>query len=470
LAFAATLAGIEGQQRKPMEALAIATFPVEAAAISGESLPFRTVLENEGPAPLQVPSVQSPSQFIYELRSRREGGRTYVVSAANRDRRRSSSLSEREPVGYDTLAAGQRVERTEDLADFLNEGIEPADYFVTVQYPDQHITSPKSLVTILPANVESLSSVVSGNSLTSSMAHRGLDGSVTLLQRESLKDPSEGVFYRRHTLPAGGPVAVATGIVVVPAGSGVWFGWLRDRTLMATVGWGNRTIFTSEPARVDAAQPELLNPAFQVSGGEALFGVIDRKGDVVQMMTYVTHENGLKLHWTATLTSTGAATVQWNCQPDGSVTVVWQEPASGRLLSRDYQPDGRSNDAAPRVRISSRPAAWSVAPIGSLAISILGVFGGSYRYARLGESSMADPHPIAELVGATGWGFGATEAGVTIVAAMPAGISQTRPGGAWQTVVETREPQRLNVFIAPSGSPWVEWVAPGYGIKRAKLP
>jgi hypothetical protein len=468
LAAAVALAGMQGQERKSM--VAIATFPVESAAISGESLPFRTVLENNSTNPLKVPSVQSPSPFTYELRPVREGGRSYVVSAAARDRRRSRSLVQPEPMEYDTLAPKQRQERVEDLADMLNEGIEPAQYYVTAQYPEEHIVSPKAVVTILPAHVESFSSVVNGPSLTSAMAHRNDDGRWALLQRESLIDPNEGVFYRRSWLPAGGPVSVATGISLVAAGSGTWFGWLRDRALTASVGWGNRTVFTSEPVRVDAVQPELLNPAFQIAGGEAVFGIVDCKGNKAQLTTYLTSGDGLKLHWTAVLTSGGAGAVAWNGQPDGSVTAVWEEPSSGRLLSREFTADGHSKDAAPRVRTSSRPAAWWVAPSGPLAISVLGTFAGSYRYARLGAESTADPNPIAELPGVTGWGFNPGPQAVTIVAATAAGISLTRPGSTWQTAVKTGNPQHLHVFTASNGSAWVEWVQPGYGIRRTKLP
>jgi hypothetical protein len=453
-----------------MEGLSIATFPVEQAAISGESLPFRTTLENQGKTPLQYPSENSPSQFSYELRPRRQGGRTYILSAAGRNQRRSTNLPPRVPVQYNTLAPGETVERIEDLADFLNEGIEPGDYFATVQYPAASLASARCLMTIRPANVESWSSAVSGNSLTSVLAHREEDGGMLLLQRESLRDPSENVFYRRQALSAGSRVAVATAIDVVPAGAGRWFAWLRDRTLTASNGTGNRTVTTSQAVGVDAPEPQLLSPGFQVALGTAVFGIVDRRGNAVLLITYLADRTGLKYHWTASLTSTGAGRAQWNCQPDGSVTVVWQEPSSGRLLSREFQADGRAKEAAPRVRTSSRPAAWSVAPTGPLAISVLGVFEGSYRYARLGAEAMADPKPIAELPGVTSWDFTPAENRVTIFAATPAGISQIRPGGAWLTVVKTDNPQRLHVFIAPDGSPWAEWVSPGYGIRRAKLP
>jgi hypothetical protein len=207
-----------------------------------------------------------------------------------------------------------------------------------------------------------------------------------------------------------------------------------------------------------------------VAAGVGLFGVVDRKGDTVRLLAYLADRTGVKLHWAADLSSTGAGTVQWNCQSNGAVTVVWQEPASGRLLSRDLQPDGHATDAAPRVRTSSRPVAWAVAPAGPLAISVLGAFQGSYRYARLGAESMAEPNPIAELAGVTGWGFGSSPSGVTIVAATATGISHSKPGGAWETLVETKGPQRLHVFMMRNGSWWAEWVAPGYGVSRAKLP
>lgn len=470
LAIAATLTLAQGQERKPMEGLAIATFPVEAAAISGESLQFRTVLENRGETPLRVPSPNSPSQFAYELQPQREGGRVYKVSAADRDRRRSVHLPAPVQVQYEMLSPGRRLEWVEDLADFLNEGIEPGKYFVTVQYLAAAATSPKAGVAVLPVKVESLSSAVSGSSLTSVLAHHREDGGVTLLQRESRLDPRETVFYRRQGLPAGGPVAVAVAIDVVPAGSGRWFAWLRDRKLTASVGWGNRTILTSEAIPVEASEPELLSPGFQVAAGTALFGVVDRKGGAVQLVTYLASSSGLKRHWVASLTSSGAAAVRWNCQPDGSVTVVWEEPASGRLLSRGFRPDGRSFDDAPRVLSNSRLAAWSVVPSGAFIVSALGEVRGGYRYAQLGAGAAADPGAVAELAGATAWGFYLSGDRVSIVAATGAGIWQTKPGGAWQSVAESNGPHRLHVFSIPRGSSWMEWVESDYGIRRAKLP
>lgn len=452
-----------------MQGLAIATFPVAPTAISGESLPFRTVLENRGATPIQVPSPDSPSQFTYELRSQREGGRTYAVSAAGRNRRRAVHVPAPVPVRYETLDPGQRLEWTEDIADFLNEGIEPGKYSVTAAYADGNVISPKTQVTVLPDNVESLSSTPSGSSLASVQAHRRADGAVNILQRESLKDPRETVFYPLQSLPAGIPVSVATTTDVVPAGSGRWFAWLRGRTLAASVGWGDRTIITPDPVNLDVTQPELLSPGYQVAVGTALFGIIDRRGNTVHLLAYRADESGLRRHWTAALTSGGAAKVEWNCQSDGSVTVVWEEPATGRLLSQEFRADGHPLEAAARVRSSSRPAAWSVAPSGPLAISVLREVEGSYRYARLGAAPMADPHPIAHLGGVVAWGFNPTAESVAIVAATASGISQTHPGGAWETLVETANPRMMHVFTIEGGASWVEWVQQGYGIRRAKL-
>ncbi len=465
----ATLAALQGQVRKAMEGLAIATFPVKAAVLTGESLPFRTVLENSGSAPLQVPSVDAVSQFVYEVRSQQEGP-SYIVSAVDTNRQRSPHLPPPTPVAYQTLAPGESADRVEDLAEYLDEGIVPGRYFVTVHYPAGNLASPKAVATVLPVNVESFSSAVSGNSLTSAIAHRRYDGGVTLLQRESLRDPREGVFYQRQSLTTAGPISVATAIDVVPAGAGRWFAWLHDRTMTASVGWGGRTIITSKPVSIDAAQPELLSPGFQVAPGVGLFGVVDRKGDAVQLLAYLADPSGLKLHWTADLSSAGASSVQWNCQPNGAMTVVWQEPASGRLLSKEFQPEGHSNDAAPRVRANSRPAAWAVAPSGPLAISVLAAYEGTYRYARLGAESKVEPLPISEHSGVTAWAFAPTASGVTIVAATASEISHTKPGGAWQPVEETKEPQRLHVFELPAGSWWMEWIVPGSGIRREKLP
>ncbi len=452
-----------------MEGLVIATFPTAAEAISGESIPFRTVVENRGTAPLRVPSPESPSQFAYELRSQREGGRTYLVSAAIRNQRRSTHIPVPVPIRYEMLAPRQRLEWNEDLAEFLDEGIEPGTYSVTVMYAAAGATSPRARLTVAADHVESLSSAPSERTLTSVQAYRGTDGGVILLQRESLLDPREGVFYRRQTLPGGAPVAVANAIDVVAAGSGRWFAWLRDHVLTASVGWGDRTILTPEAVRLEVTQPELLSPGYQVDVGTALFGVIDRRGNHVRLLTFLADSAGLKAHWAAELTAAGAGKVEWNCQPDGSVTVVWEEPAAGRLLSQEFRADGHPVEAAARVRSSSRPVAWAVEPAGPLAISVLREVEGSYRYARLGAAAMADPHAIAHLAGVTGWAFHPGAESVTILAATANGISRVRPGGTWETLVETRDPRMVHAFTIEGGASWVEWVQAGYGIRRERL-
>ncbi len=122
-----------------MEGLAIATFPVGAAAISGESLLFRTVLENRGDVAVDVPSRQSPCQFRYELRQQREGGRIYVLSALDREQRRSSYVAARAPVQYEALFPGQRIEFTEDLADYLNNNFSGVNVSESADNPFQFL-------------------------------------------------------------------------------------------------------------------------------------------------------------------------------------------------------------------------------------------------------------------------------------------------------------------------------------------
>ena len=470
MAAAVTLAALQGQVRKSMEALAIVTFPVKPAVLTGESLPVRTVLDNNGTTPLQVPSVDAVSQFVYELRPQEGNGPSYVVSAVDTNRRRSPHLPAPTPMVNQTLAPGESADRIEDLADYLDESIAPGKYFVVVRYPGGSLTSLKSVVTVLPDNIEAYSSAVSGNALTGALAHRRPDGGVTLLQRESLRDPREGVFYQRQSLASAGPITVATAIDVVPAGAGRWFAWLHDGILTASVGWGDRTIVTTPPVHVDGTQAELISPGFQIAPGVGLFGVVNRKGDTAQLLAYLVDRSGLKLHWSVALNAAGAAGVRWNCQPNGAITVVWQEPATGRLLSRDFQPDGRPNDDAPKVRTNSPPTAWAVAPAGPLTISLLAAFQGTYRYARLGAESMAAPDSIAEQAGVTGWAFAPTASGATILGATEAGISEIKPGGSWQPVIKSNGTQRLHVFELPGGSWWLEWAVLGNGIKRAKLP
>ncbi len=213
-----------------MANVVIATFADKPTALSGQSLTVRTVLDNRGGESTQVPSRESPSAFTYFLRSQTAGGPVYGLSQATTDRRRSPERPSNPVYEIETLPPGTKFEREEDIADFSDEGFRPGKYWLTVRIGNNGPESPRSAVSILPLQVESFSSVVSANTLSTVVAHRRLDGQSVILHRDSLvDDPREGVFFSRQILPKGGPVSVATSIDLVPAGSGRWLAWAHDR-------------------------------------------------------------------------------------------------------------------------------------------------------------------------------------------------------------------------------------------------
>ena len=164
------------QQGKRMDSLAVATYPREPSVLSGESLPVHTVIENLGASPTAVPSRDAPSPFEYEIRELREGKVVYVASTALTTRRRARDLVLPQPVPPEMLPPKQKADWEDDLAEMLNVGIVPGKYAITAKLEPGGLVSPRALVTVLAPNLESYSSYVSEDVLTSVMAHRRSDG------------------------------------------------------------------------------------------------------------------------------------------------------------------------------------------------------------------------------------------------------------------------------------------------------
>ena len=457
---------------------AIATFPTERAVLSGQSLPVRTIFDNRGAAEIQVPSTSGPSPYLYQLSSQKDGGPVYPLSQSITFSRRSPDRRGGPSPETKPLDAGGKVERTEDIANFSNEGFEPGKYWLTVEYEAGGLVSPKSPVTILPMNVESFSSFTSDGHLSSVLAHRRTDGRVMLLHRESyVRDPREGVFYVLNLLPPGGgdkPVRVATAIDVVPAGNGRWFAWTHAGTLTASNAWGDKIMVTVQPVPVDGM---LLSPGFQVAVGTAMFGVVSSTG---RLQTFLATREGLKPHWAADLGAVPAAgrKILWNAQPDASIVMAWENP-DGRIMRQSFGPDGHPRDAAPQPVTPGRPMAWGLAPTGAPVIWALAGDGSDFvlvRVALAGERTMKrlPALPAGSVIGPD-WDFLDASPGASgVIATLANGklYSARLDAPLWKASDEPirNQVRAMHVVTLNGRGMWAEWIEPGYGIRRAKLP
>jgi hypothetical protein len=451
---------------KTMTDVVIATFPIESTVLSGQALRVRTVVDNRGSHAVEVPLRTEPSPFVYFLRSQAAGGPSYGLSQKLTDQRRSPDRAGSPPLETEPLAGGTKFEYGEDIAEFWNAGFEPGAYWLTVRYDAGGIESPKSAVTILPLQVEGLSSVVSVDHLSSVAVHRREDGQVLLLQRESeQRDPREGDFRVVHTWPAGSSPAAATSIDVAPAGNGRWIAWLMEGKLTAINVWGDRVLRTTGPTD---APGTLLSPGFQTGVGTALFGTVSAQG---RLDTVVASSAGLKKGWSAELGS-AVARARWNAQADGTVTVAWEEAASGRVMRQEFGADGRPHAAAPFAATPGKPLAWGMPAAGAATIWVLMLDGATPVVARFPPRGDRVLTRLPELRGATGWDLlPLADAGDAMAAIAGDKVHAMRLSDtAWNAVADAPRASGLHLMALNRRTLWAEWFESGYGIRRARVP
>jgi hypothetical protein len=450
-----------GQEGRRMDDLAIATYPKQLSVVSGESLPVRTVIENRGAAPASVPSHDGPSQFDYEIRELREGKNVYRTSLDITSRRRSPDLFRPQPVPPEMLPPKQKAEWEDDLADMLNQGIAPGKYAVKAKLPTNGLESPQAMFSVLAPNLESYSSHLSQGILTSVMAHRRTDGGAELLQRDSLvRDPREGVFYHRQKLGSG-KVSAAGSIDVAPAGNGRWMAWLQDRKLTASNGWGSTLMLTTKPLDIDG---DLLDPGFQIDVGTALFGVVTRAAGSARLETFVASPKGLERHWSTALGPGPISNARWHWSQEGGLTVVW-ETAGGTLVRMSFARQG-SPTSGLETLARDPVAAWGMRPDGPLSIWMVRRTDSGIQLGLLPARQAYSFAPQPDL---RAFGVCETESDVRVVAADASHVWVAGKSGApWQQVAETSGARFLSAF--PMRGCWAEWLDPGYGIRRMRLP
>ncbi len=458
-----------GKETRKMNNAVIATFPTAPAVLSGQALVVRTLFDNRGSEPVDGPSRRQMSASTYILRSQAEGGPVYGLSALMTLRRRSPDKVGTPAAETQAIPAGQKVQRQEDIADYWNEGFAPGKYWLTVRWGAAGMESAKSEVAVLPLAVESMSSFVSEDSLSTVLAHHRTDGQVTLLQRESdVRDPREGTFEVRAILPKGGPVSVATAIDIVPAGSGRWYAWLRDGQLAAANGWGNKIIVSAPPI---PAGGELLSPGFQVAVGTGFFATVTADG---HLATYLVTNAGIGKSWAADLGSANApGKVRWNCQADRSVAVSWEEPG-GRVMGRSFDADGKPREAAPRVIVPGRPVAWGLPATGVPKVWALAGDATQYVVFRISPAGDRAMTNLPAISGVVAWDVQELSPGGSgMIAAMtPGKIHSSRlDNPAWiENEAAVRQGRDMHIVSLNGRTMWAEWIEPGFGIRRAKLP
>jgi hypothetical protein len=269
-------------------------------------------------------------------------------------------------------------------------------------------------------------------------------------------------------LPKGGPVSVATAIDVVPAGSGRWYVWLRDGKLAAANGWGDKLVAKGEPVAADGS---LLSTGFQVAVGTGFFATVSAAGHI---QTYLVTAAGIQKHWSGDLGSAPApGKLLWNCQPDRSVIVAWEEPG-GRVMSRSFDAAGKGIGDAPRVITPGRPLSWGLAASG--APTIWGVVSDRSELVafRVGPSGERLLTRLPVLNGVLEWDlYEAAPSGTAMIAALTNeklySARLDRP--AWTANPATvRQARAMHIVSLNGRTVWAEWVEAGFGIRRAKLP
>jgi hypothetical protein len=478
------------KEKKKMDGLVIGTIPKMKAVLPGESFPVESVFENRGTAPLEMPNAEGPSPFGYDLLWEKDRSLRYEVSQDLRDTRRGRDIPPPMDRPPQTLAPGHSMQRDDDLAEFHNADFAPGKYLIRAKYPFEgppEAVSALSPFTVLVPRIESFSSEVCGNRkvLVTAYAHRREDGGVLILQREASTDPRESIAFRRVQLEAGPPVQVAIAVDAMNAGNGRWFGWLRDGSFEAAVGWGNRVIVRLKPVRIGAAETVLLSPGFQVDLGVGLFGFMVNANGVARLKAVRASSGGIMPAFEVDLAAQGIRNVRWNYRADSGIAVFWQD-AGGHVYRRSLDLQGKALDPAPVSTSSLVPVSWGVAPLGNPELlTAVRVPDGRYFFRDLGRGSAvagASPVPPVQLAQLPDgmpqdplFAFCTTAEGKTKIVTAGAGkIWATSVGEsgstAWQPVGDASHPLFLHAFTPRGRNCWTEWFEKDAGLRRAPLP
>lgn len=364
-----------------MSTLNIAISLKSTAPVVSESFPVEVSLRNIGATPADVPDPDSPSVFEFAVKGLDSGLPSVTLSATRarlaRDPNPAPKLGS-DPV---TLAAGAVRVYPHDLASFMAEPLPPGRYAVSVVYRGgrdvaQSADVPFLVSTPVVAAYTAASSPVSG-ALVSVLAHRGGDGRVAILQRDSRPGrPQDGVSYRRFELPPGETAdGVAVTIETDPGdmeAGGRWYAYLQAGRLGAGMAEGATAFFRIEPADLGLKQAQLHRTGWQPRPGRAVFAAIgtDAAGKPsIALVTFLAKEKRAVVR-TAPL---GGASVpakwaaRYRADDGGTIDLVVADAVAGgtRVYRQSFIIE--SGRAAAPVGLIQRPEALSAIALAPLA-------------------------------------------------------------------------------------------------------
>jgi hypothetical protein len=468
-----------------MAVISLRTNPQRRAVLTGESLPVRTILGNDGTEPVLAAVTSRPSPFRFELvRLEAEPQPpAYIVSNHALELALARGpLEDPEPGGEAPLEPGRRVSWDEDVAVLASEPFAPGDYQIYATYPTGDV-AVRSLASA-PITVRAPAITVAHtemcrlrHSLVTVLAHREGNDTV-LLERESFpRRHAYGIFHRRLTMH-GGITQLATSIDTAPITGGRWTAWIDARgRLGAMNGWGTRTFHTPEPVQPGLEGTRLARPGFQLADASALFLVHGRDRDRYVMREAYISPDGWRFgrHWdwreplpdrVAVRTGANGPVVYWfSAQPEPA---VWWQPLGGEPAE------------AVRLADDGPLAAWEVRAIGDPgAIQLLCGPNADGRMAwRSVEASGGEPAPPLRFDSPAGavreWAIPSWTSGAApVVAVTDAGIVVAWPeidGRRWQQLPDSDgQVSHLRLVTLDGRQFWLEWRDAGFGIRRRRL-
>ncbi|MGD0524216.1 MAG: hypothetical protein ABSE49_03675, partial [Polyangiaceae bacterium] len=228
-----------------------------ARVLSGETLPVEVLVRNDGDVPIEL-EVGPAHAIVFELRSVPDGP---IVATRSR-----------------------RIALMEALGDGSATPIPPGPYLLTARWDIAGITrnSEALSITIDPHSGRQMASLFCPFTGSHAQAF-DQDGERTqLYERDTQSQRADAeVFAPRAEVPSVRAMALA--VHVAPGLAGRWLGWLEGDSLGALVCLGPGASARPPLARVDLAQPVLVEPALQrpsdapshavFDWGEALFVV-----------------------------------------------------------------------------------------------------------------------------------------------------------------------------------------------------
>lgn len=342
-----------------MSPINIAAVPQRSEVLAGELLLVTTTLTNAGPEPISLPDPAFEPPYTYELLDPNEDRRVvYTASRASYDAAQlGDDVDDELETETITLKPGENATVTEDLVEYVAGGFAPGEYLLVASVTLSGETSrsePVELRILAPRASLVRTIVCPAQQVVGAVFdHREDDGSVTLLQAETLSEEPESLVFRRRVELPGAIDDLALSVHVAPGGEGRWFAWLADGKFAAARGWVSMVAGRAEPTALDLENAMLANPGFGISAEGALFIVAGENdsGAVVRFLRV--SPKGVLAGPPAALTQVLperilTAISRQKVGPRLHLVYAEQAKSTTRILARDYDLKGGALDDAPR--------------------------------------------------------------------------------------------------------------------------